>query len=364
MNPKLKLLFREGTQYLEQFFAQRTLYVPRPIEAALFLTKRCNSRCSMCNFWKNPDKNKEISTEQVLGLLDAFSKMGVVVLSLSAEGEITLRKDLPEILEKAYHNNFLYSVNSNFLNISQEVLKVFAKYKPYQVTVGIDTINPERYTLIRGIENGVTMVSSNIKKLQQTGFSNIVLGTVILYDNLEDCIDLAKYVTDHKLKGIRFTAFQPFGFGKKWSHEELDRYTNEEYQVKLRKVISILIKMKMNGVPIINSIPYLKSIPDSFINPLFFPVPCRIPYRRIHVYSNGDISLCQVMERDAIVGNIDNSSLDYAWYSKHSRQIRNIVEKKRCGGCWLSCYAETNLRFSKKYFNSSFFSYLKRYKGL
>ena len=251
-----------------------------------------------------------------------------------------------------------------FLNISQEVLKVFAKYKPYQVTVGIDTLNPEKYTLIRGIENGVEKVLSNIKKLQETGFSNIALGTVILYNNLEDCIDLAKYVTDHKLNGIRFTAFQPFGFGKKWPSEELYRYYNNEFQVKLKEIISTLIKMKMNGVPIINSIPYLNSIPDSFMNPHFFPVPCRIPNRRIHVYSNGDISLCQVMEKNAIIGNINNTSLHSSWHSNLARQIRDIVKKKKCGGCWLSCYQEMNLRFSAEYGYSVLTNSIKRYRGL
>lgn len=364
MNPKLKLLFREGTQYLEQFFSQRTSYVPRPIEAALFLTKRCNSRCTMCNFWKYTDMNKELTTAQVFDILDELSEMEVIILSLSAEGEITLRKDLPEIIEKAYHNKFLYSINSNFLNISQEVLKVCAKYKPYQVTVGIDTLNPEKYTLIRGIENGVAKVVSNIKRLREIGFNNIALGTVILHNNLDDCIDLAKYVTNQKLNGIRFTAFQPFGFGKKWSHEELDKYTNEEYQVRLKEVISTLIKMKMNGVPIINSIPYLKSIPDSFMNPRFFPVSCHIPNRRIHIYPNGDISLCQVMGKNAIIGNINNTSLHSSWYSNLARQKRDIVKKKKCGGCWLSCYQEMNLRFSAAYGCSALTNSIKRYRGL
>lgn len=364
MKPKMKLLFREGMQYIEQFFAQRISYIPNPIEAALFLTKRCNSRCSMCNFWKNPDKDMEISTEQVFTLLNEFSKIGVIVLSLSAEGEITLRKDLSEIIKKAHQNKFLFSINTNFLTISDEFLELFAKYKPYQITVGIDTLNPERYTLIRGIENGVAKVLSNIKRLKEIGFNNIALGTVILYNNLEDCIDLAKYVTNHELNGIRFTAFQPFGFGKKWPSKELDRYTNDDYQTKLKELISSLIKMKKNGAPIINSIPYLNSIPHSFMNPSYFPIPCYIPNRRIHVYSNGDVSLCQVMERSAVVGNCNDSSLRKIWYSKRARQVRDIVKKKKCGGCWLSCYQETNIRFSKEYRNTVIGNSLRRFLKL
>jgi radical SAM protein with 4Fe4S-binding SPASM domain len=349
MNPKIKLLFREGIQYLEQFLAQRISYVPRPIEAALFLTKRCNSKCTMCNFWKYQDKEDELSTEHVMNMLDDLAESGILILSLSAEGELILRKDLLEIIKKAYQNKFLYSINSNFLTISDEVLKLFAKYQPYQITVGIDTLNSEKYTSIRGVENGVPRVLSNIKKLQEIGFSNIALGTVILYNNLEDLVELTNYVISQKLGGIRFTAFQPFGFGKKWSQEELDKYTNEEYQGKLKEVISSLIKLKKNGAPIINSIPYLKSIPDSFLKSSFFPVTCHVPWRRIHVFSNGEVSLCQVMEEKAVIGNIKEDSLKNLWYSKKANKVRKVVKNKVCGGCWLSCYAETNLRFSLHY---------------
>ena len=122
--------------------------------------------------------------------------------------------------------------------------------------------------------------------------------------------------------------------------------------------------MKKNSAPIINSIPYLKSIPESFMNPTYFPILCHIPNRTVHVFSNGDVSLCQVMEKDAIIGNIKNIPLHKIWYSKRAGQIRDIVKKKRCGGCWLSCYQETNIRFSKEYRNTVIGNSLRRFLKL
>jgi len=346
MNGKMRLLFREGMQYIQQSMAYRTSLVPAPLEAALFLTRRCNSRCTMCNFWKYPEKNEELSTEQVLDILDTLAEMGVVILSLSAEGEITLRKDLSQIIQRAHQLGFLYSINSNFLNISDEIIALFSQYPPYQVTVGLDTVDSKKYASIRGIENGVNRVLSSIEKLQKTGYTNIVLGTVVLSDNVDDLAELTKYVVEKGLRGIRFTAFQPSGFGMKWSEQDLKRYTDPLFQKKLSEAISTLITMKKSGAPIINSIPYLTSIPQTFMNPGFFPVTCRTPTRRIHIYSNGDVSLCQIMAQNGIVGNIKNKSLKTLWHSESAKKIRELVKKKKCGGCWLSCYQETNLRFS------------------
>lgn len=349
MNAKVNLLFREGLQYFEQFIAQRSSYIPRPIEAALYLTKKCNSRCSMCNFWKNTDDIEDLHTKKILSLVDDFQKMGVVILSLSAEGEITLRKDFHKIIQKVYQNNFLFSINSNFLTVSEEIIRLFLQCKPYQITVGIDSLNSEKYTSIRGVENGLHRVLSNVKKVNTAGYTNIAFGTIILNNNLDDLIDLVNYVIDNKLMGIRFTAFQPLGFGKRWSKEELNLYTDEKYQIKLVNIIEKLVLMKQKGAPIINSIPYLKAIPNSFKNPIYFPIPCHIPNRRIHVSSNGDVSLCQVMEGKAVIGNVSDGSLRNIWYSEKARHIRDVVRNKKCGGCWLSCYQETNIRFSNKH---------------
>lgn len=364
MNRKAGLFLREGMQYWQQFVASRTSWVPTPIEAALFLTRRCNSRCSMCNFWKNPEKTDELSTAMVLDILDELKKIGTVILSLSAEGEITLRKDLPDIIKRAERNKFLYSINSNFLTLSDEIITAFTQYPPYQITVGLDTLNTDKYASIRGVENGVSRALNSIERIQRAGYKDIVVGTVVLSENVDDLVELANFTLKKGLKGIRFTAFQPGGFGKKWSEKELEQYREQSFQNKLSEVISTLVSMKKSGAPIINSIPYLTSIPGSFMDPGFFPVACCTPWRRIHIYSNGDVSLCQVMEQKSVVGNIKNASLRDLWYSKRAGEIRDFVKDKKCGGCWLSCYQETNIRFTKNYGLPVIINSLKRFRGL
>lgn len=345
MGLKGKLLKKELLQYLQQGIGGYLSYSPPPIEASLFLTNRCNSRCSMCDFWKNEESVDELTTDEILNILKQLHKMGVVILSLSAEGEITLRKDLGIIMEYI-HEKFLYSLNSNFLVLSDKMVDLINKYPPYQITVGLDTLDDDKYQKIRGIENGASKVLSNIKKLQISGYANIAIGSILLNNNMDDIAELVEYVRNSNLAGIRFTAFQHSGFGKAFDKNVVNSYCDKEYIQTLKNVVSDLLKKKKTGYSILNSRPYLEGVADSYLTPSYFPITCRAPKRRIHIYSNGGVSLCQVMGEKALVGNVREKPLKEIWYSESSKSVREVVKNKGCGGCWLSCYAETNLRFT------------------
>lgn len=360
MSLKLNLLIKEILQYPKQALGGYFNYSPMPQEASLFLTDRCNSRCSMCDFWKNHGSDDELNTLEVLNVLKQLKEMGVIVLSLSAEGEITLRKDLEQIFEYA-SKHFLYSLNTNMLVISDEMIDIIKKYPPYQITVGIDTINDGKYEKIRGIEGGASKVLRNIKRVQSAGYKNIAIGSVILNDNLDELIEITNFVKENNLLGIRFTAFQNSGFGKDIDQKIIESYKDDKYLEKVDLAINRFIELKKNGYPILNSFPYLKGVSDSYRIANYFPITCRTPKRRVHVYSNGNVTLCQVMGKRAFVGNVRKATIKKIWKSEIANNVRKTVRNKGCGGCWLSCYAESNLRFSSYGFMDGIKNSFKRY---
>ena len=346
MNATGRLLRREALQPIEHFLARHTRYVPAPVEAALFLTRRCNSRCSMCGNWHTAAAGDELTTTETIDILDQLASLGTAVVSLSAEGEISLRQDLPRLLEETARRGFLFSINSNLLHLSDEVVNTIARTRPYQVTAGIDTLDPLRYREIRGISDGVDRVKENIRKLRASGFPGVALGAVVLERNLDDLVRLAEFARANHLAGVRFTAFQETGFGKAWPEQELRWFRDPEYLDSLRATVERLIDMKRHGYPILNSTAYLRMIPRSYCEAGFFPVTCRAPWRRIQVFSDGDVSLCQVMEERAEIGSVRDTALSALWRSTRAGEVRQCVKEQGCGGCWLSCYAETNLRLS------------------
>lgn len=361
---KLQLLKREVAQFLQMPLAHFTRYVPPPVEAALYFTRLCNSRCTMCHYWMNRPDPAELKTEEIAGIFDQLKRMGIGVLSLSAEGEISIRRDLPQILRMASEKGFLFSINSNALALSDEVLDCLALPGFYQVTIGCDTLDPAHYKEIRGVADGVEKVQRAIERMRARGFSRVVLGAVVLDTNLDDLPALAEWATRQGLQGVRFTAFQPHGFGIKWDPESLTRYRDERFLRRLDEVVEELVRLKRTGISIHNSEPYLRMLSANYREEAYFPVPCRVPWRRIHIFSNGDISLCQVMESSAVIGNLREADLGKLWYSRRADEIRRLVKDKACGGCWLSCYAEGNLRWSLQHGPSSMMHSLHRFLGM
>lgn len=364
MKRKSRLLLRELLYMAQQLLADVSAYVPPPLEAALFLTKRCNSRCRMCGYWRNPSPGNELGTDEIRSCLGQLRDLGVEVVSLSGEGELTCRADAEECIRATHAQGFLFAVNSNFLHLPDGVVAAIAETRPYQTTVGIDTLDSSKYERIRGIPDGVKRVRRAIRALQVRGYSDIVLGAVVLTDNLDDLPALVEFAAGEGLRGVRLTAFQPYGFGKKWGAEELRAYSAPDYLARLRSTLDRLCAMGRAGAPILNSETYLRMIPASYSGQFFFPVPCRAPLRRIHLHPDGSVSLCQVMGSSSVVGNIRDSPLDRIWRSRPARNVRKVVRCRRCGGCWLSCYAETNLRLSLRYGLQSLRYSLQRYHGL
>ena len=89
-----------------------------PSVAGFNLTKRCNSHCIMCNFWKTSFRqDSELTTEEIFKALRELRQLGVQFVSFAAEGEIFTRKDVCKIFEVTKQLGFDYSINTNGLNI-------------------------------------------------------------------------------------------------------------------------------------------------------------------------------------------------------------------------------------------------------
>ncbi|MCK5231215.1 MAG: radical SAM protein, partial [Desulfobulbaceae bacterium] len=134
------------------------LVLTRPTVFAFYLTKRCNSRCQMCDFWKNQKMSDELSYNEICSILTDLKQFGVKTISFSAEGEIFTRKDTIQILEFAKELGFVFGVNSNGLAINKELAAQIARLQPNSVVLSIDTTDPEQYASIRGVKNGLERV--------------------------------------------------------------------------------------------------------------------------------------------------------------------------------------------------------------
>ncbi len=351
MESIIQLAFSEVYKFLAIHWALKTNQVfNSPTIASLFLTSKCNSRCSMCDFWKKEkDMGRELNTREWFKIIESLKTLGVKILSFSAKGEIFTRKDAIDIIKKAKEMGFSYSINSNGLAIDKQYAKAIKELNPYSVIIGIDTVNDEEYHTIRGIKDGVDRVRNNIKLLLEQNYHNVAIGTVILKENVEHLLELTKEVKNWGIKSIRFTAFQPFGFDKDVDSETWELYQDSRFLDALERQIQKLIEFKKQYGFISNSISYMKMIPDFYRNRHFSPLKCITGCYAIKIDPFGVVNLCPLMDNNSVIGNALEKSLKELWYSNEAQIVRKKIMEGKCPACWLSCYAEENLRFSFRY---------------
>ena len=339
VNSKRKLIFQELINWLIipwNFRLEKN--ANRPTIACIFLTKRCNSRCTICEYWKS-ESHDELSTEQWYHAIDRLEELNIKIINFTADGEIFTRKDAFEILTYAREKGFLLSINTNGLSLNRYIQQIL-QLNPLQMQVSLDAFDDELYQRIRGIPYGFTRVKQNILRLKQYGFKKISIGSVITTDNL-DALPLLQNFCIEQGFSYRVTAFQFQGFNVD-NRRLRTQYRQKHFLDKLESILKTLSMRPMN-----NTVIYLNSIKNYYTQNKFHPLDCIVGHYKIFILPNGDITLCNIMRNHSVIGNVkEMRPMIDIWQSKKAQLIRKNIKLKKCPSCWLSCFAEDNIRFS------------------
>lgn len=312
-----------------------------PTIACLFLTKKCNSRCTICEYWKS-DRYDELSTMQWHNVIDQLRKMGIKMINFTADGEIFTRKDAFEILKYAKKEGFLISINTNGLALSRHIERI-VELNPLQLQISLDAFDDELYQVIRGVPSGFSRVKNSILELKRRGFNKISIGSVLTADNLDALPLLQNFCIEHGFS-YRVTAFQFQGFNVD-NRRLRSIYREKKFIDKLDSTIKILSQQPMN-----NTLMYLESIKNYYLQDKYHPLDCIVGHYKIFILPNGDVSLCNMMRDNALIGNIlQDEALTDIWSSERTQYVRKNIKSKKCPSCWLSCFAEDNIRFSTRH---------------
>ena len=309
-----------------------------PSIAVLFLTKRCNSRCRICGYWKKKDFSDELSTHEWKQVIHQLKSVQVKMINFTADGELFTRKDALEIMGYARDKGFLLTINTNGLALKSHLAGIL-DLDPVQVQISLDAFDNATYEKIRGVPNGFDRVKEAIESLLAAGFRRISVGSVLTLDNLEDLIRIQDFCNENSLS-FRITAFQFQGFGQNNAHLK-KAYRNPVFLEKMTGVLRRIMDRPVNNTPL-----YLESIQDYFTQDKFHPLNCVVGHYKVFILPDGDVLLCNLMRNAAKAGNIREENLAGIWKGKKADQIRKNIQAKKCPSCWLSCFAEDNIRFS------------------
>lgn len=330
----------------------------RPTIAAVYLTRHCNSRCTMCDFWKNERDPGELSSEQWGVIFSRLKAFGVGYVGVNASGEMFTRPDVFTILGHLNDLGLGFGVNSNGTLLGEKKARRLAALTPRAVTIGLDGVGDPSYQRTRGLPGGFTKVSRNLQAMLDAGIGNLRIGSVLMRENLDDWVRLAEFALEAGLAGIRFTAYHD-GYFHKTPSDAVSPYADPSFLARAEQEIERLLVLKRATGIVSNSADYLRRVPEYYRNGgSYFPVPCLQGGNRIELDVYGNVTLCSFMTSP--LGNLLNQEMEAIWESAIHREAREAAFAGNCPRCFLSCYGEENLRLSTIGFLPSFRESMRR----
>ncbi len=311
------------------------------MDISFILTYRCNSRCSMCNIWKNPSlPEEEISLETLTKIPD---NIGTINLT---GGEPTLRKDLEEIVDLLYPKAKKLEISSNGL-FPNKIEPIIKKYPDIKIRFSLEG-NEKTNNMIRGEKNGFRTKVDGLARLKELGGTDLGFAVVIQDDNLTDLVELFHLAEKNGYELSTSTLHNGFQFHKN------DNVPYDRLQVAHHIEGLIIEKLKTYNVK-----NWFRAYLDLGLMAKVLGnrrlLACRAGYTGVFVDPWGDVFACNVRP-DLHMGNLVNQSWQEIISGQKALQVLEEVNKCQ-QNCWMVGTAKTAMR-------NPYFTNLPRLKPL
>lgn len=293
----------------------------KPSSVGLMVTRRCNLKCQMCDFWRNP--KPEMGFGELRYVFGIFKKIGIKHIHLSG-GEPMLREDIQWIVNMIRREGMTVSMTTNgTIPIKLEILKEL-KY----IQFSIDSLNSKVHDKIRGKENSLKKTLSNLIKTKNLESTEIQISSTIQKDNYKDILKIIEFANENNIK-VWLQPVLTNGFGA--YHDDSLKQVDI---ASINKVLDKIIEYKNVGYPIISSTKFFEHTKKYFkgeeIN-----YPCFAPFETLMIDSNGDVKFCCGI--DKTMGNILEDDFNKIWNSEDYKTMRNLAMKGELEQCKRCC---------------------------
>lgn len=223
------------------------------INAGIRITKRCNMKCNYCNIQSQKIDEMDINRwKKAIDIISSFGVKDIVILG----GEPTMYPDIVPIVDYIENEkNISCSLTTNAYNNKEIVMNLLNIGLSF-IGVSVDNLNSKESISPLKARNGLNLIKYLIEQNQK---SNMINYTVLNKKNIDDVIDLIKYMNDC---GV-YTYILPFHWGNENSFEH--RKNNEKFAImtendidKYCYTIDEIIKMKKEGYLIKNQIEFFE----------------------------------------------------------------------------------------------------------
>lgn len=292
-----------------------------PFSCLFQVTNRCNMRCEICGFWRDPaSPAEELNLTDIARMAEELAEIGCFLISLEG-GEPLLRPDLEDIIRilSNRHSVILYT---NGWHIDPLRAKALFANGLLHAGVSIDYPDPSRHDAQRGCPGAFEQAWKAVDAFRQAaprGHRQVHVMTVLMEDNWRDAEHLLQQSAESGV-GHQFTLLSSGGSRRDSKSAHLPPPEAASYLVQLWKRHGHLRFFK----------EYFQGM-SSFLQDA--PLPeCLAGRRGFNIDHRGNISAC--IERiDQPVGNLRQESLPILF----ARLAQDREARMGCQACWTAC---------------------------
>lgn len=274
-------------------------------------TKKCNLSCIHC-YNEGVSPNNELNYSEISRFIDNTSRLGVLKIRFTG-GEPFVRKDLIELLEKAYSSMVDFSIFTNGILIDNNAINRLSILNPEFVAISVDSHDPKIYTKIRGQDYHKKILSTMEKMLER----NINLrANIVLFEGINDSYSSIKSVVKllknmgFKKNELSFDEVVPEGRGT-----NIQVYNNKK-RVDIMNIMSDVYQ-EVYGMDF--------TIKKDSMKPRDIKSFCGLGESFFYLRSDGDVSLCPMLNsKEYILGNIFKDDIKELW---ENNKLLNFFRK-------------------------------------
>jgi len=345
----LKLVFKKQFDYkfIYRIICWHAAYYifgkGKPLIAGVYITNACNSRCIMCDIWKNKEKHIYPRTAQERAI-DVLSKTGCYYYSISG-GEPTLLPDLPERLEYAARKIPYVHLVTNGFSVDSELARALGLSGVREISISIDGTE-DFHNTIRGISdayqrawNALELLCAYIPRI------TIVVNSLLTPYNIDALRILSKRLRSFK-KGV-YQKFLPYSAHALFGKKDLNCFASFGKGAGISE-IECFLDEAMQNPKTVNSQVFLRKAKSYFRgdrNIIPEQKYCLYPYYAIEFDFHGLAYPCFTgMDfKDGIQGDVGLLE------QLQSKVYRGLQQRLRgctlCNGSMPLCYYEPRLNF-------------------
>lgn len=283
-----------------------------PLESAqIEITNKCNLACVHCFNNSGDPYPDELTTKEILSLIDTLSCMGVYHITITG-GEPLLHPDIFEIVEHAREKPMSVDIFTNATLITKEHVKKFKKVGINRFNISIDSVNEHIHDTFRGKKGALKKTLKAIHLLKEAGFSIKI--SFSLSQCTKECVtDVLDYCIENGLeieilpviqsgRGIEGLAVSP----QEYYCGLVERFT--AMKRGLKGTFNIHEKMEEG---------------------------CDIARNSIGIKADGTVLACPGCDKDMGLGNVKNIHVKELWEDNETLKIIRSTKAKNDSECAL-----------------------------